>query len=485
MKKFLAILVVLAITGVSAMAFAAEVTVGGSLEVRSRDFSNLQVLPSDVNINSVVPAADAANYNKANDQRDTQNRIRIDVNAKTDNVKAKLELEQDFSAWGNFVEKYSNGSAVGASTGLGFREAWVNFNLPGVPVNVNVGHQLLQLGMGTFFRSQHFGSDAWVLANVTGPNTFAVVDVKALEGNTYSSDDMDAYVLLDVFKVSDKIALGIDITQVNDRRAALTNPGTQSLSRGLTAGTNNPFKDVTLQNIGVNLTAGLGALNLKAQIDYQMGKAKSSGLVITGAGIPAGTIAQDAKFKGNEVVIKGDMNAGAAAVNFTLARGTGNKANDTSPDIKQFVTILDIDPHVAFLYEYKVPTAAVNAVSTTITDDQLHTGYANTTAINIGAGFDVAKSLNLAAQLWYFRATEKTAIHGAVYPITGLSADSNDVGNEIDVKATWKLYDNLTWTWDLGYFMPGKAYDINDPVTGQLKSADAVTGIQGILAFKF
>ena len=64
---------------------------------------------------------------------------------------------------------------------MGVREAWVNFNLPGVPVNVNAGHQLLSLGNGWFFRSMKYGSDAWVLANVTGNNTAAVVNVKFAE----------------------------------------------------------------------------------------------------------------------------------------------------------------------------------------------------------------------------------------------------------------------------------------------------------------
>lgn len=477
MKKFLAVLVVLAITCVSAMAFAAEVTVGGSLEIRSRNFDNLQVLPTDVPVDALLTTA----QRRANDQTDTQNRIRIDVNAKTDNVKAKLQLNNDFDTWGSGaphgVETYSSTGAT-----MGYREAWMNFNLPGIPVNVNVGHQLLKLGHGYFFKSEHFGSDAWVVANVTGANTVAFVNVKALEGNTFANDDMDAYVLLDVFKLADKMAIGIDLTQVNDRRAALTTPGGMALSRGLAAGSANPYKDIVLNNIGVNFTGSFGPLNLKAQADMQSGKAKSSGLANAGIGTPTG-VAPDAKFKGNEIILKGDMAAGPATVNFTLARGTGNSATDT--DIKQFVTILDIDPHVAFLYEYKVPTAAVNAVSRVATDDALHTGFANTTALNLGAGMDVAKGLNLAAQFWFLKATKSVAINGAVEPLLGVPATSKDVGMELDVKATWKLYDNLTWTWDLGYFMPGDAYRINDPVTGALKDADAVTGIQGVLAFKF
>jgi hypothetical protein len=334
----------------------------------------------------------------------------------------------------------------------------MNFNLPGIPVNVNVGHQLLKLGHGYFFKSEHFGSDAWVVANVTGPNTVAFVNVKAFEGATSNSDDVDAYVLLDVFKINDKMNVGIDLTQVHDRRANAINVA------GITGA-----KDADLNNIGVNFTGAFGPLNLKAEVDMQSGKIKADGLTLNPAtGLPYG----DAKFKGNQIIVKGDVAAGPAAVNFAVARGTGNSLTDT--DVKQYVTLLDIDPHVAFLYEYKIATAA----------GAVHTGFANTTALNLGAGMEVTKGLNLAANFWFLKATKAVALNGAT-DLFGNPSTSKDVGMELDVKATWKLYDNLTWTWDLGYFMPGEAYDNGTGVAGVNKGADVSTGIQGILAFKF
>jgi hypothetical protein len=176
MKKFVVLLVVVAMTCFSAVAFAAEVTVGGSIEVRSRDFNNLKTLPSGYDSEAT-----------ANDYRDTQERIRIDINAKAGDVKGKLELEQDFNVgandWGtgnDILYNKAGGSAYSNSTqngNIGFREAWINFNLPGIPLNVTAGHQLLALGNGWFFKNMHYGDDAWVVANVTGGNTFAVADI--------------------------------------------------------------------------------------------------------------------------------------------------------------------------------------------------------------------------------------------------------------------------------------------------------------------
>ncbi len=456
MKKFFVLLVVVAITCFSAMAFAADVTVGGSIELRSRDFSNLEL---DKNIDS-----------SNNKQVDTQTRVKLDVNVKAgDNVKGKVELWHDFGTWGASAIGAGSGSGLetagtGDAGGLGFREAWINFNMPGIPVNVTGGHQLLALGQQGFFRSMHFGSDAWVVANVTGNNTIALVDVKAWEGATNrGGDDIDAYVLLDVFKIDDKNMVGIDITDVIDRAGTLDTPAISALGR---AGLGGAYNNIDLQNIGLWYGGALGPLNLKAELDVQMGKAKTA---VGGS---------DAKFKGNQIIVKGDIPVDPLSINFTVARGSGLKKDFSGPggtgthDIDQFITILDIDPHYTFLYEYKIPTVALNAVSKGAANDSLNTGYANTTALNVGASYAVSKSLNIALNLWYLKATEKVVnAHGD---------ETDDIGNEIDAKISWKLYDNLSWNWDLGYFMPGKVYKKANDDNG-----DAATGIQGILALSF
>jgi hypothetical protein len=435
MKKFVVLLVVVAMTCLTSMAFAADVTVGGTVQVRSRDFSQL-----DMNKDA----------NPGTNQRDTQERIQIDVNAKTDSVKGKIAVWNDFESWG--TEAGASGANAGPNAGsleseqgqgagpgagkLGIREAWLSFNIPGLPVNLTGGHQLLALANGWFFRSMHFGSDAWVVANQTGNNTVALVNVKVAEGNTAKSDDVDAYVLLDVFKLNDANTVGIDITDVKDRVGALG---------GL------PGSD--LQNIGVNYNGKLGPVALKAQVDLQMGKIKVAA---------PGT---DMKFKGNEVVIQGNVALNPVTVNFTLGRGTGAKAGQT--DVNQFVNFMDVDPHYTFLYEYKIATAA----------GRKNTGMSNTTAIGVGATADASKSLKVGANVWMLSATEKTNV---TQTGGGAGAASDKIGTEVDVTVNWKLYDNLAWNWNIGYFKPGDAYK---DAAG--KGTDAATGIQGILAFSF
>lgn len=424
MKKFVVLLVVVAMTFISAIAYA-EVTVGGEFAVRSRNFDNMD--RSDAN-------PDAAGHN----QRDTQSRVKIDVNAKVGDVKGKIQLWNDFESW-NGLEK-NDGNTAGcvdvnadgacnpgepatlpASSTLGFREAWVSFNLPGLPVNVTAGHQLLTVGNGWFFRSGHFGSDAWVIANTTGNNTLAFVNVKVAEGVVQNADDVDAYVLLDVFKLNDNMTIGADLSMVKFGRGQ--------------AGDDN------LQNIGVNFNGKLGPVALKAAVDLQMGEDETGPV--------------DSKYKGNQVVVQGSVPVDPVTINFTVARGSGETGG---ADTKRFISILDVDPHYTFLWEYKLGPGA-NATSS----GAKNFGFSNTTALGIGATFAATKSLSVGADFWHLMATEDVN-------------NSDTYGQEIDVKVNWKVAENLSWNWVLGMFMPDDASG-----AGQ----DDATGIQGILAFKF
>ena len=427
MKKFIAILAVLAITGISAMAFAADVTLGGSYEIRSRMFDQLN-MTKDV----------AANI--SGDTRDTQTRIRLDVNAKAGDVKGKLQFESDFgtgsSDWGKGFDTYSVSSA---SQTLGFREAWVMFPLPGVPVTIKGGHQLLQLGNGWFFRSQHFGSDAWVAFNDTGNNHLGFVNVKVSEGQVYQSDDIDAYVIVDTYKINDNNKVGIDLTNLVFRQTAGS------------SGNN-------LYNLGLNYNGKLGPVALKAQIDLQSGKNKLA--------------AGDSKYKGNDIVIEASMPMDPLTLNLWLAQGSGEKSGN---DTDRFVNFLDIDPHYTFLYEYKMVTASGSK----------NTGFANTQAIGLGATFAASKSLTVGANFWYLKATEKTNLAPSLNAAFSAGATSDKVGTEIDLILNWKVYDNLTWNWAAGYFMPGDAYKGTVTATGAEAGTEKATGIQGVLKFSF
>jgi hypothetical protein len=453
MKKFYAILVVLALVVISSVAMA-EVTVGGSVDIRNLAHNNT----SDFTKTS------------GDSHRSTQERIRLNVDAKNDNVKGRVQIENDWDIWGRVESPQSNSNAISSTATppaasdagrLKIREGWIDFTIPGAgPAHVKVGHQFLALGNGWFFRSGKYGSDAW-LVGLPGKNTVAFVNVKAAEFATASEDDTDAFVLLDNFKIDDTKTVGAYFARVRDPQGKFVN------SVFNTGGTANPGAEANLDTIGLWFNGKLGPINFQAEIDVQSGKAKD------------GSGGADTKFKGNQIVLQANMPIDPLSVNVTLAQGSGQDLQSNSNDLKQMMTLLDADPHYTFIYEYLVNTACIKSVSSAgALSHGKNTGFCNTTAAGIGAGYAISKNLSVNVDLWMLQAVEKVNIGdptgaGGVTP-------SDDLGTEVDVVIKWKLYDQLTWNWQLGQMMPGKAYDKSTTV-----SADNITAVQGILSYKF
>lgn len=425
MKKFLAVLVVLALTVFTTAAFA-DVTVSGSIDIRSRDFNNT----SDFN-------------DKLGDaQRDTQTRVRLNVDGKHENVKGRITFENDWDSWGANGPESTIGLSKTATSITGqparpwVREAWIDFNIPGLPAHIKAGHQMLQLGHGWFFRSMKYGSDAWVVG-MPGKNTIAFVDVKAFEFTTSQADDVDFYVLLDVFKIDDNNTVGIDVTDVKDRRGQMLGGA-----------------DTDLYNVGLFYTGKLGPVSLKAELDIQTGTTKD--------GVSPGN---DLKHSGNQIVVQGSMPLDPVTLSFMIGRGTGDDST-TSDKNEGIVNVMDADPHYSFMYEYKT-TAGGNVAG--------KKGLYNTTVLGIGGMMKVAKSVDVGVDLWYFMATEDVNNLATADP----TDKTSDLGTEIDVKVNWKVYDNLSWNWNVGYLMPG------DGMAKTVDATDAALGIQGILSYKF
>jgi hypothetical protein len=473
MKKLLVVIAVLAITMISSMAFAAsEVTVSGSIDLRSRAFSEL-----DHDTDVVGPTS-------SDTLRDTQERIRINVDAKAGDAKARITLENNWDTWGRVEIPQGNGipGATGGPAGganattdqgpghnpngdpvrLEIREAWIDTPIAG-PVHLKGGHQFLALGNAWFLRNAKYGDDAWLLYAGLDALTIGAADAKIAEGAHNS--DADFYAALAVLKLGDLGTLGADFSHVVlSKKINFIAPVTGLPTYG---GENN------LDNLGLNANLTLGPLKLQGQFDAQMGGNK-------GAADPITLLNAESKYKGMELVIQGTLGLGPMILNFTGAQGTGNDLTQTGPtayatalDTKQFVNVLDADQRYTLLYEYKFGQPGVGGVGS-------HNGFANTTALSVGADLTLG-SLTLGANYWYLQATQNVAIFNGT-PFVMLT---KGLGQEVDARINWKISDNVSWNWTLGYFVPGDAYKQTDPLTGLPKDGDVSTGVQGILSMKF
>jgi len=463
MKKFVVLFIVLALTCISTSAFATHeeettmpgivksepgvtsgvaMTFSGTIDVRER-FYNLDDVARTTN---------------------TQERVRFNVDAKVgDYLNGRITIENDWDTFGK--EEQPQGSnatspswngATAAAGHLDLREAWMNFMIPGVPVGVKVGHQLLQLGNGWFFRSMKYGSDAWVVYNGSGNNTLALYDVRVAENVAVQPDqDIDFYGILDAYKLADGI-VSVDLTWA----AAPSSGGPFTTIFG------NAGSKVNLYNLGISYAAKTGPVHLKIEGDYQTGSAENS---TVGAGTG------DSKFKGYQVVLQGNVPMEALDVNFGAMYGSGLKQldGDTTKDVNQMITVMDNDQHYTLIYEYLEPTGALNTVGVAGPNGSLHTGFANTEALNLGVMFHAGKKLDVGLDYWYLQAPEKVAIMGN-------ASTSSNLGNEVDFKLNWKLYDNLSWNWQVGWFKHGDAYKLANGT-----DANDSTAVLGMLSFKF
>jgi hypothetical protein len=432
MKKFLVILAVLALTMVSSVAMA-EVTMDGSIEFLMRSFKNTD----DWN--------DATTG--AGDYQSTYTRLRMGMNAKTEGAKGRIQIDTDWDQWGDKAgtgavttppnEGPNPGFETKSTNAFAMREGWLDFGLGIGTAHIKVGRQFLQLGNGWFLRSSKYGSDAW-LVGLPGKNTVAFVNIKASENNSSLADDTDAYALLDVFKIDDKNTVGAFIARAYDRRGTWTNNAFGGIGATKT----------TLDTIGLHYAGQLGPVNLKAEVDLQMGE------IEFGAGTPK------VDFSGNQVVLQASVPIDPLTINATLATGSGDK-DGSADEIEQFMTFLDKDPRYTMVYEYVMIGATGSK----------NTGFANTQAIGLGAAYKISKMFTLNADIWMLSANEKVSLNGG--------AASDDLGNEADLRVTANITDQVSWYVNYGYFMTGDAYKSAAGV------ADDVHAIQSVLSYKF
>jgi hypothetical protein len=464
MKKFLVVAVVLAIACLSSVAFAADVTVNGYVDFRSRLFENL-----DLNR--------AISDNDTGSRTTTETAFRIDVNVKADNAKAKLSLWNDHDMWGqnakNNPDNQRNMTNEGPGGGLAvqgssayIREAWLDVMIPNTPVGIKAGQQLMMISNGWFFRENYGGVAAWTVYSKMGNNTFAIQDVKLSEGGVNkNADDVDLYTAMGTMKMGDK-TLGIDLSMLKDDQGVyLTGLGTHGRRNPQTGATTVTAPAVAtginqkgrLYNVGLNFNGKIGAATIKAEADVQQGEVTSG--------------SNEAKsYTGNQVVVQATMPMDKLTLNATAARGSGQ--TEDSNKYNQFFSFMDIGQHYTMLYEYRIKSAASLNHTTATTRGATNTGFANTTALNVGAMYQAAKSVAVGADLWYLRATEAVALNGA-------AEKSRDLGTELDVKVNWQISKEVSWNWQLAYFNPGSAYN-----TATIKADDAY-GAQGILSLTF
>ncbi|MHB8174582.1 MAG: hypothetical protein ACYDFU_09020, partial [Nitrospirota bacterium] len=273
MKKFvLALTIGAMIMGIASMA-AAEVTVGGSAEIRYDLWKN-------INLNTGASTSDTTNF--------FDERVMVNVDAKvTQGLEGFVEFDTDNFNWGqnnnglgsNIPTYLNNEKAVGS---IGIRQAWINAMVPGIPVGVKIGHQPLALGHGIWLDTSRYGSDAilvyakpipallvagaYVQMSQNGPTTpvnngafnrlgvLVTPTLNLTKDTTNAHSGVNAYAALANYTWMPNNTVGINATYVRDD--------------GSLSGAIASDKRIWATNLGIPLDGTIGMVTYKGEIDW-------------------------------------------------------------------------------------------------------------------------------------------------------------------------------------------------------------------------
>jgi hypothetical protein len=192
------------------------------------------------------------------------------------------------------------------------------------------------------------------------------------------------------------------------------------------------------------LKATFGPVYVEGEATYWFGKSQK-----VEAPLPVGT--PDVKLQAYSLYLKAKVNLGPAYVGGLGAYVSGDDLKDTEKD-----TVAKSGGGTNFAPALILMNDALNTwgggtVSATV-NSRITTSKYNIVLFNAFAGFNPTPKLNVEAAITYAMA-DKKALSRAGDVIT--EAVSDKMGTEFDVKATYKIYDNLSYMVGAGYLWAG------------------------------
>ncbi|MFO0753064.1 MAG: alginate export family protein [Thermodesulfovibrionales bacterium] len=476
MKKYFALLMsMLFLLGFAASAFAihadipsetqaavakgsTQITLGGELRFRGWmstdiDQSSSSWLPVD--------SPSAAWYDA---------RVRLSLQADvTKNTTGFVQLEttggstsdltnSDTYVWGRgSVSSASTvGTAVGATENnkpdsqLRILQAWIQHSgtgLLGIPAGIKVGHMPLALSQRQFLDHTKFGDDAVLLFAFPMKNLHvAAVTAKVIEGSAgQSNDDTDAYAVLAVYNWNKDNAVGINLFYAQGNNTPINT--LLPASGGTPAASNwviNEDQGIKFYNLGFHASGVLYGLTYEAEFDTQFGRTLKG--------------FAETDFRGYGIFANLGYKINPVTLRAGFAYGSGDKDGMADGKNKEFQTTMGRDVHYAFIYEYTLRTSANmqwldtghsggGSTGSGVNSTGRSTGIANTTYYRLGLDFEPMKDMTASIDGFVIRASKTSG------------GQDKQIGEEIDVKLSYKIDKNLTYSVIAGWMNAGDFYN--------------------------
>jgi len=316
-----------------------------------------------------------------------------------------------------------------------FERAYVTF-LTGIGA-FQVGYQNVD-DWGTDFGDYSNSRNRIAFVTKAGPMTINLVYEKPYENDTAGATPNNA-----VAADNDTYALS-GIYNGKDMEAGL-------LYKYYSYNSNKPIGVTTsMHQLSPYMKATFGPVYVEGEATYWFGKSKNMEAPYLG-----GTV--DQKLKAQSFYIKGKYSFGPAYAGALFAYSSGDDLSDPSQDTTaKSGGGTNFTPALILMNDPLNTWTAASGLTSTTSGTNVTTNKYNMIIYNAFVGFNPTPKLNVEAALTAASVDKKelTATTQAV---------SNKLGTEFDVKATYKIYDNLTYMVAAGYLWTGDYFKLADP----------------------
>jgi hypothetical protein len=405
-----------------------QITLGGSIRVRGE-------LQGDTLYGSAFA-------NSTDDKAAWDQRVRLSVDAKvSDNVQGFVMVE---AGNGDTSDTWTWGDSDNGATGVYYPgngkpdeiqilEAWINWNTEFA--SLKIGHMPLALGNNLFFDHRKFGDDALIVYKTIDNLHLAALTAKFDEGDTFASDDKDAYVALFAYKGDGFNASG-DFTWVDDNDFLDFAP---------------PKDTADLYNVGIRGDINIGEMfNVYADGEFQFGSADAAfpldffPLCVAGGG--------ECDFGGWAAQVGATANLDPVKLGLEFGYGSGDD-NATDDKIDIFVTSLSSGiPYITFVHG----TRSLNLAG-------VDNGITNLTYVKGSVSGNPTPELSAKLDIIWLQASEDYV------------PGEDSIGYEIDGNAKYKLGSGLVYFVEGGYFFVDDTYaQVAGALSGEEDNAWAI-----------
>jgi len=286
-------------------------------------------------------------------------------------------------------------------------------------------------------------------------NVHTVKNVEADNGTQYSDRDDDSYRAFAIYAKDDIQAglIWIYERQANDPNSlntALVTPASSLLWLGgepqvqATANILEPYFKATIGDLYIEGEAGW----LDGTLDISKCSPAERAFLAAAAGVP-----NDVDLEGLRVYLKAKYNIGSSYVGGLFAFVQGDDPNTAAVENMNMGSGGDWDPMLILFNDTCPTTLGNNRVTTPLDTRTTMTGSSmdNGSIYQVFAGTTMDK-ISIRSSLSYAKADENAT------DATGAQYLNKDYGTEFDLEASYKIYDNLTYSAGFGYLWAGDFY---------------------------